>query len=330
MIMAPLSGAQKCAVMVLLLEETEAAGLLNSLAADEVRAVGEAMLSVAEIDPAAIDAVLAEFLERSRDMATLDAQGRQVRAVLSQALGRPRASRVIGRIGAPAAARRFAGLDWLDAAGIAALLADEHPQAAAAVLAHVPAERAAAVLDAMPPPLGTDLVFRLATLRTIDGALLDELEAGLEARIAEHIEGAPIALAGADFAARLINLSANQKALLAALAERDAGLAGRIAEQLVTFSDLLKIDTRGMQLIVREVDTDVLAVALKGADAATRAHVFAAMSSRAAAQLQDDLAARGPMKREEVDAAQAQVAAIVRQLGEAGVLMLPGSSGGYV
>lgn len=330
MIAAPLSGAQKCAVMVLLLGETEAAGLLGSLAADEVRAVGEAMLSVAEIDPAAIDLVLAEFLDRSRGMATLDAQGRQVRAVLSKALGRPRASRVIGRIGAPAAARRFAGLDWLDPSGIAVLLADEHPQAAAAVLAHLPAERAAAVLDQMTPVARTDLVFRLATLGSIDPELLDELEAGLDARLGERTESAPVALAGADFAARLINLSVNQKSVLAALAERDPALAGRIAEQLVTFSDLLKLDARGMQLVVREVDTDVLAVALKGADAATRAHVFAAMSSRAAAQLQDDLAARGPMKREEVDAAQAQVAAIVRQLGEAGVLMMPGSSGGYV
>ena len=176
----------------------------------------------------------------------------------------------------------------------------------------------------------SDLVFRLATLGSIDGELLDELEAGLEARLGERVEPAAVAVAGADFAARLISLSVNQKTMLAALAERDAELAGRIAEQLVTFSDLLKIDARGMQLIVREVETDVLAVALKGADAATRAHVFAAMSSRAAAQLQDDLAARGPLKRDEVDAAQAQVAAIVRQLGEAGVLMMPGSSGDYV
>ena len=330
MIAAPLSGPQKCAVMVLLLDETAAASLLDRLGADEVRAVGEAMLSVAEIAPAAIEGVLAEFLDRTGAMTTLDSQGRQARALLSRALGAPRASRVIGRIGPPAAPRRFAGLDWVDPPGIAALLAGEHPQAAAVTIAHLAPERAAAVLDAMPVAARADLLVRLATLGAVDAETLDAFEADLEARVGARVEAAPIAVAGSDFAAKLINLSAFQKDMLTALGERDPALAAVIAEQLVVFADLLRIDARGMQLIVREVDTEVLAVALKGADAATRAHVFAAMSSRAAAQLQDDLAGRGPLKRDEVEAAQAQVAAVIRQLGDAGALMLPGSSGGYV
>ncbi len=330
MIATPLSGAQKTAVMVLLLDEPEAAGLLGRLKADQVRAVGEAMLSVADIDPASVDAVLEEFLERTQGVAALDAQGRQLRSVLSRSLGKPRAARVIGRLGPPAAPRRFAGFDWLDAATIAHLLQGEHPQAAAAVLANLDAALAAGVLDALPDALRTDLVFRLARLGTVDPELLSELEEDLEARLAELTPSAPVAVAGADFAAKLINLSANQKALLEGLEERDANLAKLIADQLVVFADVLQLDARALQQVVREVDAETLAVALKGADEATRAKVYAAMSSRAAAQLQDDLAARGPLKRDEVDAAQSRVAAIVRQLGESGAIMLPGAGANYV
>ena len=158
MIAAPLSGAQKTAVMVLLLDEPEAAGLLGRLQADQVRAVGEAMLSVADIDPASVDAVLEEFLERTQGVTALDAQGRQLRSVLSRSLGKPRAARVIGALGPPASPRRFAGFDWLDAATIALLLRDEHPQAAAAVLANLDPTLAAAVLDALPEAARGDLV----------------------------------------------------------------------------------------------------------------------------------------------------------------------------
>ncbi len=326
-----LSGAQKCAILVLLLEEPQAAELLRRMDAGEVRAVGEAMLSVAEIDPAAIDRVLDEFLERTRGVSALDSQGRQVRAVLSRALGTPRAERVIDALGPPAAARRFAAFDWIDTAAIAVLIADEHPQAIAVVLAHLPEALAAGVLDALPVTLHADVILRLATLNPVSPQVIADLEADLEAKLASR-DGAAgkAALAGTDFTARLVTLSSNHKALLEALASVDDTLAARIAEQLFLFSDLLQLDTKAMQMVVRETESAVLAVALKGATQPLRDHVFAAMSSRAASQLQDDLAERGPMKRAEVDAAQAEICAAVRRLGDSGAIMLPGASGGYV
>ncbi|KAB7648325.1 flagellar motor switch protein FliG [Polymorphobacter fuscus] len=326
-----LTGAQKCAILVLLLEEAQAAELLRRMAAEEVRAVGEAMLTVAEIDPAAIDAVLDEFLTRTRGVSALDSQGRQVRAVLSRALGSPRADRVIDDIGPPAAARRFAGLDWLDADGIAALLADEHPQAITVVIAHLPEARAAAVFDALPTALHSDLVVRLATLKTVQPQMVADLEADLEAKLQQRDQPPRHAtLAGTDFTARLVKQSSHQKALLEALARVDATLAAEIAAQQFVFADLLGLSTKDMQLVLREVDPQLLGVALKGADAALTALVFASMSSRAAAQLQDDLSDRGPMKRDEVAAAQAEICAVVRRLGESGALMMPGAAGGYV
>ena len=328
---AALTGAQKCAILILLLEEAQAAELLRRMAAGEVRAVGEAMLSVAEIEPAAIDAVLDEFIERSRGISTLDSQGRQVRAVLSRALGAPRAERVIDHLGPPASPRRFAGLDWLDTATIATLLGDEHPQAITVVLAHLPEETAAKILDALPESLQSDLVLRLATLKPVAPAIVASLEADLEAKLAAVDQPANAsALAGTDFTARLIKLSSNKSALLSALALVDEALAAEIAAQQFVFADLKALSTKDMQLVLREADPQGLAVAMKGADDELRDQIFGAMSSRAAAQLQDELAERGPMKRAEVDAAQAEICALVRRLGDSGAVMMPGAAGAYV
>ena len=328
---AMLTGAQKCAILVLLLEEPQAAEVLRRMDAAEVRAVGEAMLSVAEIEPAAIDAVLDEFITRTHGVSALDSQGRQVRAVLSRALGQPRAERVIDHIGPPAAARRFAGLDWLDTPTIAALLIDEHPQAIAVVIAHMPDGLAAAVLDALPAAMQGDVVLRLATLKPVSATVIADLEADLEAKLAARTDAsANAALAGTDFTARLIKLSSNKTILLAALATIDETLAADIAAQQFVFNDLRELSIKDMQLVLREADPQILAVALKGTDDLLRGLVFAAMSSRAASQLQDDLAERGPMKRADVDAAQNEICALVRRLGDSGAVMLPGAAGAYV
>lgn len=326
-----LSGAQKCAILVLLLEEGQAAELLQRMDAAEVQAVGEAMLSVAEIEPAAIDAVLDEFILRSHGVSALDSQGRQTRAVLAAALGTPRAERVIERIGPPAAARRFAGLDWVDVPVIAALLGDEHPQAVAVVLAHLPEARGAAVLDTLPAALRGEVVVRLATLQPVAPGVIADLEADLAAKLESYESAANASiLAGAEFTARLVKLSSNKNVLLESLAGLDEALAQQIAAQQFVFGDLLGLSRKDMQLVLREADSAVLAVALKGADDALKSLVFKAMSSRAATQLQDDLAERGPMKRADVDAAQAEICALVSRLGESGAVMLPGAAGAYV
>ncbi len=326
-----LTGAQKCAILVLLLDESQAAELLRRMAADEVRSVGEAMLTVAEIDPAAIDAVLDEFLDRTRGVSALDSQGRQVRAVLAKAFGSPRAERVIEHIGPPAAPRRFAGFDWVDTPSIAAILSDEHPQAIAVVVAHLPEALGAAVIDALPESVRGDIVFRLATLKPVNPQMIAELEADIEAKLA--VRDAPAtthALAGTDFTARLVKFSRDKALLLAALSDADADLAAAIAAQQFIFDDLIGLAMKDMQLVLREADPQLLVVALKGADAGLRELVFSAMSSRAATQLQDDLAERGPMKRAEVEAAQTEICQLVRRLGESGAIMMPGAAGAYV
>lgn len=331
MITGNLSGAQKCAVLLLLLDELEAAELLRQMASDEVRAVGRAMLSVAEIEPRAVDAVLDEFLATSRTTAALGHGGAQVRSVFERALGRQRADGVLDTMGPPIAARPFAALDWVEPITIAALLADEHPQAAAVVLAHLAPERASSVLAAVPEAMQANLIYRLATMRPVTSTIVTAIETGIETALASAPPTrAATSPAGPDFAAKLLSQAPDQERLLAALRVIDPAMTDAIAENLFVFDDILKIDPRGMQTLVREVDPEQLVIALKGASEALRSHIYTAMSARAAAGIQDDLAALAPVKLAEVHVAQHAIAAIVRRLADGGSLMMPGRAGGYV
>lgn len=327
----PLTGAQQCAVLMLLLDEGVAAALLRGLGADEVRDVGDAMLSVAEIEPAAIDGVLDIFTTRHAEVAALGQGGAQLRSLITHAFGEPRAGALLGRLPPPVTPVPFATLAWIDPATIAALIEAEHPQVGAVVLAHLPAETGAAVLAALPPEIQPGLLVRLSRLGPVSAATLASLEADLEAALLVHRAArSATPRGGTAAAARLLGGIADPARLIEAVRGVDDGLADAISEQLFVFADLIRIDARGLQAVVREVDTERLTIALKGADAALRAHILAAMSSRAAAQVEDALAALGPQKRDDVAGAQAGIAGVVRSLAERGELMLPGSGAGYV
>jgi flagellar motor switch protein FliG len=324
---ASLSGAQKCAILLLVLEEVQAAGMLGGMSPGEVQQVGEAMLTVAEIDPLAIDHVLDEFLARTAQVAALDSQGRQLRQRLGMALGTPRAETMIEKIGPPASGRRFAVLDWVDGPALAKLIADEHPQAIAVVLAHLPETRAAQTLDALPEQLQPDVAARLATLNPVNIHDLAALEADIEAKLKGIGTNRDQArLAGTDFTAAVIKKARGRGALLETLMALNADLAAELEAQQFIFADLIGLAQKDMQLVLREVDPALLAVALKGADGPLKEFIFSAMSKRAASQMQDELAERGPMKRSEVDAAQRDVCRTVRRLGDSGALTLPTSA----
>ena len=324
---AALSGAQKCAILLLVLEEAQAAEMLSGMSPAEVQQVGEAMLSVAEIDPLAIDHVLDEFLARTAQVAALDSQGRQVRQRLGAALGSPRAETMIAKIGPPAAARRFAVLDWVDGAGLAKLIGDEHPQAIAVVLAHLSEARAAEALDALPEHLQPDVAARLATLNPVNIHDLVALEADLETKLKGiGTNRDQTQLAGTDFTAAVIKKARGRGALLETLMTLNADLAAELEAQQFIFADLIGLSLKDLQLVLREVDPGQLAVALKGADAELKDYIYGAMSKRAASQLQDELAERGPMKRSEVEAAQRDLCRAVRRLGDSGAVTLPTSA----
>lgn len=328
---SPLSGPQKTALLLLLLSDEQAAGLLRRLDPDEVEAVGAAMLSVAEAAPETIERLLDELLETADRTVPVPGGPEGTRAMLGRALRPDRAEAVLDRLGEAARPRPFASLDWAEPEAVAAILADEHPQMIAALLVHLAPARAAAVLKALAAERQADIVRRVATIGPVDPATLAALEALLDSRLRAAARPPQPARGGIDRAASLINLAGLDAAPLVAAIGADApDQAAALSEGLFTFSELAKLDDRALQTLMRGLEADTLVPALKGADPALRERLLGTMSARAADALRDEIANRGPIRIDEAIAAQKAMAAAARRLAEEGTIQLPGKGPAYV
>jgi flagellar motor switch protein FliG len=329
---AALSGAQKAALLLLLLEEEQAAALLSRLTPAEVEAVGEAMLDVAESNPATVDRLLDEVLAIADETVAVAEGAGTVRRMLDRALGPDRAGGMLDRMGSRMREPAFERLTWLEPYAIASLIETEHPQAQALILAHLPPERAARVLAQLPKDSQPDIVRRVATLGTVSQHVVDLIDEGLCARLAAAPPRQPVTnLGGMKRAADLINLSGlDEELALAALGEADPDAADVLAETLFTFEDLDRLDEKALQTIIRNVEADVLVPALRAAEPAMKARILQAMPQRAAQALEDEIANRGPVKLEEAEISKKAVAAAARRLAAEGVISLPGKGPSYV
>ncbi len=327
-----LSGAEKTALLLLLLEEPEAAALLARLDPAEVELVGRAMLSVADASPATIDALLDEVLAIARETVAVGEGPPTVRGLFGRALGEDRAGGMIERLGEEARAPLFERLQWLEPHAIASLLDGEHPQAQAVVLAQMPGERAAKVLARLPRDVQPDLVRRVATLGPVSPHALEALDQALADRIAVARPRQPVSnLGGMKRAADLINMAGlDEDVALQALSAADPTAAEVLAETLFTFADLAMLDDRALQSVLRTLEAELLIPALRAAPDDLRARLLAAMPQRAAQALEDEMDNRGPVKIEEAQTAQKQIAAAARRLAADGAISLPGKGPAYV
>ncbi|MGL6044278.1 MAG: flagellar motor switch protein FliG [Sandaracinobacteroides sp.] len=327
-----LSGPEKTALLLLLLEEPEAANLLARLDPHEVESVGRAMLTVAEATPATIDSVLDEVLEIARETISVGEGPPTVRDLLGRALGEDRAGGIIERLGEDARAPLFEGLQWLEPWAVASLFEGEHSQAQAFLLAQLPSERAARILARLPASRQADVVRRIATLGPVMPHAAEALDSALQDRIATGRPRQPLAdLGGMQRAADLINLAGlDEDIALQALSAVDPGAAELLSETLFTFADLARLDTRALQNLMRTLDADVLIPALRAAPEALRDMLLSAMPGRAAEALKDEVDSRGPVKIEEARIAQKAVAAAARKLAADGTISLPGKGPAYV
>ncbi|WP_448579896.1 flagellar motor switch protein FliG [Thermaurantiacus sp.] len=329
---ARLSGAQKTALLLLLLEEAQAAALLSRLDPAEVEAVGKAMLDVAEANPATVDRLLDEVLALADETVAVGEGGPTVRRMLDRALGPDRAGGMIDRLGGKAKPQAFERLAWIEPYAIASLIEGEHPQAQALVLAHLPGERAARVLAQLPKESQPDLVRRVAMMGAVVPAVIEALDAALTRRMAESPPRQAVTdLGGMKRAADLINMAGiDEEAALAILGEADPDAAGVLAETLFTFEDLAKLDDRALQTVIRNMDAELLVPAMRAAGEELRARILKAMPQRAAQSLEDEMDNRGPVKVEDAEAAKKAIAAATRRLAAEGLISLPGKGPAYV
>jgi flagellar motor switch protein FliG len=251
-----------------------------------------------------------------------------LRKVLTESLGERRAGALIGRIVKGRDSTGIDALKWMEPRAVAEVIKTEHPQIVATILAHLPSQQAADVLRTFDEAQQADIAVRVARLDEVPETALQELDAIVERQTKEAATVKTARLGGVKAAADMINLlgAGAQTTMIDKIKNEDAELGELIKDALFVFENLLKVDDRGMQAILREVQADTLATALKGADEEVREKVFKNMSSRAAEILRDDISTKGPVRLSEVEQAQKEVLAVALRLAEEGTIML--SSGG--
>lgn len=318
------------AVLMMLFGEEVAASVLRHMAPVEVQHLGAAMFAVDEVPEAEVDRITEDFLNRLAGETGLGfGTPRFVQKVMTDALGPDRAQSVIGRISPVTTERRIELLDWMDAAAIHELILDEHPQIMALVIACLPYKQAAEVLGRLPDDLQPDIVRRVAQLGAVTPEALRDLEQVLQRKFKSSSGSGASQIGGVRAAARIMNhaRSGAEARILRDIRKDDRDLMTAIQDNMFVFDNLGKSDDRSLQTLLRAVEVDRLALALKGADEALRDRLLSCMSSRTAAGLRDEMEVMGPVRLSEVLEAQKQIVAQARQMSDEGSIVLAGRGG---
>ena len=321
-------GVQKSAILLMTLGEEEAAEVFKYLNPKEVQKLGMAMAALNNVKRDEVVQVLQDFMLQVGDKTSLGgASDEYIRSVLTKALGTDKAANLIDRILHGGDTSGIESLKWMDAASVAELIRNEHPQIIATILVHLDRDQASAVLNQFVERLRNDVVLRIATLDGIQPAALRELNDVLN----KLLSGASgnikkSALGGVRAAAEILNYvgTANETSVIASVRDYDPELAQKIQDEMFVFENLLELDDRAIQMLLREVQSESLIIALKGTSEELREKIFKNMSQRAAEMLRDDLEAKGPVRISEVEAEQKEILKVVRKLADEGQIVLGG------
>ena len=325
----PDEGLDKAALLLMTLGADAAAGVLRQLGPREVQKLSLKMSEMTPQARSAVEPVLAEMIESFGRGAMIQSDEDQLREMLTKALGDERAGHLLSRMVSGSDTAGIESLKWMDAATAADLIKNEHPQIVATILVHLEYDQAGEILKHFPDRLRNDVVLRIATLDGVQPAALKELNDSLTRMLSGASTVKKAAMGGVRHAAEILNFvgSNAETAVIDNVREYDPELAQKILDEMFVFENLIDIDDRGIQTILREVQSDSLIIALKGAPPELREKIFKNMSTRAAEMLREDLEARGPVRLSEVEAEQKEILKTVRRLAEEGQVMLGGKGG---
>ena len=316
---------EDAAILLMSLGEEEAAAVFRHLAPKEVQRLGETIAKLKVIPRERVEQVLERFttVAEAQHMLVPDTD-EYVKAVLRKALGDDKANLLIDRILQGSDVSGIESLKWMDAGSVAELLRNEHPQIVAAILVHLDFDQSSSVLKAFTERQRNEVLIRIATLDGIQPSALKDLNEVMSKVLSGGDKLKKASLGGVKPAAEIINLmgSSVETSVLDYIREADNELAQKIMDNMFTFDDLNKLDDKGFQSVLKEVQSESLVLALKGATAELREKVFKNMSSRAAETLREDLESRGPVRVSEVEAEQKEMLKIVRRLVDEGQIVL--------
>jgi flagellar motor switch protein FliG len=326
--MAELTQSDRAAILLLALGMDRAALILKHMTPREVQILGTTMASVGDISISMMDEVVEEFIVAVKSQTALGMDTDEyIRTVLISALGADKANSILDRILQGGSTKGIEQLKWMDTRSIADMIRMEHPQIVSTILSLMDSDQAAEVMMYLPENMRSDLLMRIATMKGIQPAALRELDQIMEKQLTGGDNVKSTTIGGIDAAANILNfMDSNASDLVMnQIAEHRAELAQEIQEKMFVFEDLASLDERGMQTVLREVQTSQLLLALRGVGDALKDKIFNNMSRRAAEMLRDDLEASPPAKLSEVELAQKEILTIVKRLADAGEIQLGGS-----
>ncbi|MAD02054.1 flagellar motor switch protein FliG [Pseudoalteromonas shioyasakiensis] len=325
-----LDGVDKAAILLLSLSEEDAAQILKHLEPKQVQKVGMAMAALDDLSQAKISAVHNLFIEQIQSFSTIGFQSEDfIKKALTAALGEDKAASLIDQIVMGSGAKGLDSLKWMDSKQVANIIRNEHPQIQTIVLSYLEPEQSAEILSQFPEKVRLDLTMRIANLEEVQPAALQELNEIMEKQFAGQAGAQAAKMGGLKAAADIMNyLDTNVEGqLMDSIREHDEEMSQQIQDLMFVFENLMDVEDRGIQAILREVQQDVLMKAIKGTDEALKEKILSNMSKRAAELLADDLEAMGPVRISEVEAAQKEILSTARRLADSGEIMLGGGGG---
>ena len=325
-----LSGTQKSAILMMLLGEDEASEILKNLTPKEVQHIGTAMYSVEGLDQDTVNKVLDEFLAIIKEQTSLGlGAGDYIQNVLNKALGNDRAQSILGRITPTESSNAIEILEWMDSRAISELISDEHPQIIALIISYLDPAQASDVLVMLDEKLQPEIIKRIATIQTVQPDALKNLELVMQKKFAANTSLRASQVGGVKAAASIMNFmkGEDEQKIFKEVAKFSKNLMTDIQEAMFVFDNLIKSDDKSMQVIIRSVETEDLVLAMKGADEELQEKMFSCMSQRAAANVQDEMDALGPVRLSEVQEAQKRIINTARRLSDEGTIVLAGRGG---
>ncbi len=321
------NGLKKSAILLMSLGEQEAASVFKFLSPKEVQKLGTAMSTLNNVTQAEIESVVDEFSAQASGKTALGQDASEyIRKVLVNALGDEKAANLIDRILHGGDTSGIEGLKWMDAPSIVEMIRNEHPQIIATILVHLERDHASEILSLFPERLRNDTLLRIATLDSIQPDALRELNDVLMKLLSgsANIRKAP--MGGVRAAAEILNFvpTAQEVSVIENIKQYDEDLAQQIMDEMFVFDNLVDVDDQGIQLLLREVQSESLVTALKGAPEEVREKIFKNMSKRAVEAFKEDIEGKGPVRVSEVEAEQKEILKVLRQLAESGQIVLGG------
>ena len=324
------AGVMRSAILMLALGEDEAAEVMKFLNPKEVQKLGTAMAGMKSVGREQVDVVLSEFLTEAAQSSSLglDSDG-YIRSVLTKALGDDKASSLLNRILQTRDASGIESLKWMDAGTVAEFIKNEHPQIIATILVHLEPEQASEIIGHFTDRLRQDVMLRIATLDGVKPIALRELNEVMTKLLTGNENIKKQNMGGIKVAANIMNYMSgdNEAAVMEGLKSYDDDMAQQIMDEMFVFDNIMDIDDKGIQVMLREVQSETLIIALKGTTEEMREKIFKNMSTRAAEMMKEDLESKGPVKLSDVEMQQKQILQIVRRLADEGQIMLSGKGG---